>query len=581
MDMMDDIQDKIWNYKISINIYTHKKSYQRFCYKKTSLPIYSDEFSAICHHVTEHLYDFPDIPSVTQIMCQKNRFEENMKDPDTEERMSDSKNIFMFLPLKRVFQICPKRNIYCEIQEIDENQSTRNEGDGKENQYIKSSDVKIYHICLFQYNSFFDSSSSLKQIRDFMEECLQKYEIFKIKKNKISKIYEYNGTYEDEDGNLKLIFKDYVNENQSIELTKVISQHTEYLVDVLRPFIFNEFSTVERDHFQSKYKHFMKNFKMNIMIYGEPGTGKTHIIKAICQYLNRTIVKVSLSKIKKSDELRELIHTRVLNKEEYRTEQIVFVIEECDAESNKILVKRNKKETEDTVAISNKESYSDFSKDPSEKKDDSLLKEILLNSREPDKSDDSLDLKTILDTLDGIRELNGSVILFTTNHIENLDPAFIREGRMDLVLEFKRCKTQEICQLIAHNFKLSESDMEYQRLKELETFPDFLLSVSSIQNICFKYSLEKYDTCLNEIKYRLIVEKYLQQIQKEILSFYPTVPSHAWDVFDVMRKNIRKDSLERLDLSSILEEIKIGYDKKETWNICMNRIVQIVRESIL
>jgi chaperone BCS1 len=489
-----------------------------------------------------------------------------MDDYDTDRNMDSfmHDNMFMFLPLKRIFEICPKRNIYCEIQEIDENNANQ-EGDRKENTlYVKSSDVKIYHICLFQYTPMFSyTESSIKQIRDFVEECVATYGIHKIKKDKISKIYEYVGTYQDEEETLKLTFKEYANENQQIDLKNVISPHTDTLMEALRPFVYNAFDTTEREQLQLKYKHFMKNFKMNIMLYGEPGTGKTHMVKAICQYLNRTIVKVNLSRMKKSEELKELIHTRMLNKDNYSTDQIVFVIEECDADSNKILVKRNKndsssgkgkKKNDPTEAVSDKEGG------------DSLLKDILIQSmeREEHPANDALDLKTILDTFDGIRELNGSVILFTTNHIENLDPAFMREGRMDLVLEFKKCTTVEIRQLMAHNFNLSESGAEYERLNELNSFSDHLLSVSSIQNICFRYSC--YDACMTEIQRRLLMEQHVMEIQRHILSFYPNVPPQVWDIFDVFRKHVNPISFEMEQMKKQIEEC---HAQKETWNHCI------------
>ena len=40
--------------------------------------------------------------------------------------------------------------------------------------------------------------------------------------------------------------------------------------------------------------------------------------------------------------------------------------------------------------------------------------------------------------------MNGRMMVMTTNHFEKLDPALIRPGRVDLSLEFKKCKKQAI-----------------------------------------------------------------------------------------------------------------------------------------
>lgn len=46
-------------------------------------------------------------------------------------------------------------------------------------------------------------------------------------------------------------------------------------------------------------------------------------------------------------------------------------------------------------------------------------------------------LSEVLNTIDGMCSPNNTVFIFTTNHIEELDPALIRPGRMDLRMEIK------------------------------------------------------------------------------------------------------------------------------------------------
>lgn len=46
-------------------------------------------------------------------------------------------------------------------------------------------------------------------------------------------------------------------------------------------------------------------------------------------------------------------------------------------------------------------------------------------------------LDVILNKFDGLIELSKIILVITTNHIEKLDPALIRAGRMDIKLELK------------------------------------------------------------------------------------------------------------------------------------------------
>ena len=43
-----------------------------------------------------------------------------------------------------------------------------------------------------------------------------------------------------------------------------------------------------------------------------------------------------------------------------------------------------------------------------------------------------------LNLWDGIRETPGRIIVITSNHYDQLDPALIRPGRIDMTYEFKK-----------------------------------------------------------------------------------------------------------------------------------------------
>ena len=82
---------------------------------------------------------------------------------------------------------------------------------------------------------------------------------------------------------------------------------------------------------------------------------------------------------------------------------------------------------------------------------DKLLGQLFDGDNVFKKSD--LKLSDLLEAFDGVLEMNGRMLIITTNHLEKLDPALVRPGRMDTSLEFKRCNKMDILNFFKHFFK--------------------------------------------------------------------------------------------------------------------------------
>jgi len=67
---------------------------------------------------------------------------------------------------------------------------------------------------------------------------------------------------------------------------------------------------------------------------------------------------------------------------------------------------------------------------------------------------DELQLSDILNILDGINELNKTIIIMTTNHIEKLDPALIRPGRVNWRQEMTYVRYEDMLDIMKHFFGL-------------------------------------------------------------------------------------------------------------------------------
>ncbi|PKC03910.1 P-loop containing nucleoside triphosphate hydrolase protein, partial [Rhizophagus irregularis] len=145
---------------------------------------------------------------------------------------------------------------------------------------------------------------------------------------------------------------------------------------------------------KSFYERIGMPYRRGILLYGKPGTGKTSLINAISSQLSRNIYYLNLKNIKNDNELSAAFSEVPENQ--------IIVLEDVDTQS-KILHKLDKEDR-----------FSDFS------------------------------LSTFLGCLDGHILADGNIIIMTTNHVEHLDPACIRPGRMDVRLNLGYCTHYQI-----------------------------------------------------------------------------------------------------------------------------------------
>ena len=78
----------------------------------------------------------------------------------------------------------------------------------------------------------------------------------------------------------------------------------------------------------------------------------------------------------------------------------------------------------------------------------------------------------VLNALDGAISLNNVLIIITTNHIEKLDPALLRPGRIDVIKELGFAKTAE-----------AEEYLSMFYLKDIKLDFDIETSMCNIQNV--------------------------------------------------------------------------------------------------
>ncbi|XP_077238292.1 P-loop containing nucleoside triphosphate hydrolases superfamily protein [Tasmannia lanceolata] len=195
---------------------------------------------------------------------------------------------------------------------------------------------------------------------------------------------------------------------------------------------------------QSFYQKTGRAWKRGYLLYGPPGTGKSSMIAAMANYLGYDIYDLELTEVHTNSELRKLLMKT--------TSKSIIVIEDIDCSIN--LSNRKKKPR-------NEGSPARPDGGPVEMRGGS------------DEGGNSITLSGLLNFTDGLWSCCGSerIFVFTTNHIEKLDPALLRCGRMDMHIFMSYCSFSAL-KILLRNYLGFEGDCDDGLLKELEVVID-------------------------------------------------------------------------------------------------------------
>merc|ERR1712232_303612 len=82
------------------------------------------------------------------------------------------------------------------------------------------------------------------------------------------------------------------------------------------------------------------------------------------------------------------------------------------------------------------------------------------------KKKDQLNLSGLLNVLDGVVDSPGRIVIMTSNHPDQLDPALIRPGRIDKKLMLGFMAAPDVIAMLEHYFQTTLSKDQRQRVVE-------------------------------------------------------------------------------------------------------------------
>lgn len=190
--------------------------------------------------------------------------------------------------------------------------------------------------------------------------------------------------------------------------------------------------------------------KLGLLLYGKPGTGKTTLIKSIVNYTKRHIIYINLNTIDNMNDLMNIFFNPCIDHTNVPITNRIYIFEDIDCSGDLVY---------NRTMI---------------KKDDDKSNNISFTSK--------LTMSDVLNCLDGIIELEKAIIIMTTNHIEKLDPALIRPGRINKCLELSDIDVESAIDMVKYYFK----DCEITTKLVLELVDDICkkgITPSSLENI--------------------------------------------------------------------------------------------------
>ncbi|KAK1417758.1 hypothetical protein QVD17_26892 [Tagetes erecta] len=216
------------------------------------------------------------------------------------------------------------------------------------------------------------------------------------------------------------------------------------------------------------YKKIGKSWKRGYLLYGPPGTGKSSMIAAMANLLDYDIYDLELTSVNDNTELRKLLIET--------SSKSIIVIEDIDCSLDLTGQRKGKK------------------KDGKEENDP-----IRESVKDKKKKKSEVTLSGLLNFIDGLWSACGSerLIVFTTNHVEKLDPALIRRGRMDKHIEMSYCCFETFKVLAKNYLDLEEHELFATVGRLLETRN--MTPADVAESLMPKSAEENAESCLNNL----------------------------------------------------------------------------------
>ncbi len=326
---------------------------------------------------------------------------------------------------------------------------------------------------------FIETNNKFDTIESFLKTCLYDYNKELIDNAKQQQVFIYEDIYEDE-----------------------APTYQEYPFETTKSFANSHFEDKDKilkiiDNFMNNKNEYMRlglPYTMGILLHGVPGTGKTSFIKSLAKHTNRHIVILPMKQITSINQLKSIFFDENINGTKIPNNKRLYVFEDIDCGSWKQIVTSRCLKNDELVNNNidqNKQSESVIIEAFTKLVQTDIDIDNGPNKRPKKKNDkQEITLGDFLELLDGVIEIPGRMIIMSTNHVDSLDPALIRPGRIDLTIEFKKLSKKMVADIYKQWFYCDMDNYVYNQMK------DYVYTQAEIGNLFSNKSVKEINKIL-------------------------------------------------------------------------------------
>ena len=303
-------------------------------------------------------------------------------------------------------------------------------------EYFKIAYINGYFIYLFIIDNwaYQFSCNSYEVLNEFMDYLEHEIKSADIGRSRVGhKIWEFKTDSFNNVGYVK----------PELTMDNYVSRYKPQLLTKLNAF---------RDGTLFKNNPYLDN-NLGILLHSGYGTGKSYLVSAIANYLDRDVCNVNFTRIKTKTEFRNIINAEFCKKYVYCFDEFDYLLADILAQDSN---------SADAKAEVQMKIHALTAQLASVKDNKELSGEIIkqLKTLMEEGTSDNLTYPFILSELSGISSVTGRIIIATTNFIDRIPAALTRPGRFDYVLKLDCFNSVEIRELLTKLYRPSEKETE-------------------------------------------------------------------------------------------------------------------------